>query len=75
MDTNARPSWYGPQPEPKVETWIAAQNLATLFISAVSFGEFLKGISSHRRGERREGGVCIWLLQLRLHHSVHRAYR
>jgi predicted nucleic acid-binding protein len=43
-----------PQPEPRVKTWIAAQNLDMLFISAVSFGEFRKGITLLSPGKRRE---------------------
>ena len=42
-----------PQPEPKVKTWVAAQDLDTLFISSVSFGELRKGIILRARGERR----------------------
>ena len=42
------------QPEPKVKTWIAAQNLETLFISVVSFGELRKGIVLLSPGKRRE---------------------
>ena len=44
LDTNIPSELVRPQPEQKVETWIAAQRLDDLFISAVSFGELRKGI-------------------------------
>lgn len=48
-----RPSWceHG---LPKVKAWVVAQGLDTLFISAVSFGEFRKGIVLRSPGRRRE---------------------
>jgi predicted nucleic acid-binding protein len=39
LDTNVLSELIRPQPEPRVKTWIAAQSLDTLFISAVSLGE------------------------------------
>lgn len=42
-----------PQPEPKVRAWLAAQNLDTLFMSSVSFGELRKGIFLLSPGKRR----------------------
>lgn len=53
LDTNVPSELVRPQPEPKVQTWIAAQNLDTLFISAVSFGEFRKGIALRPPGKRK----------------------
>ena len=38
LDTNIPSELVRPQPEPKVKTWVAAQELETLFISSVSFG-------------------------------------
>lgn len=38
LDTNVPSELIRPQPEPKVKTWVAAQDLDTLFISAVSLG-------------------------------------
>jgi predicted nucleic acid-binding protein len=54
LDTNVPSELVRPQPEPKVKTWIAAQNLDMLFISAVSFGELRKGIVLLSPGKRRE---------------------
>ena len=53
LDTNVPSELVRPQPEPKVKTWIAAQNLDTLFLSAVSFGELRKGIELLSPGKRR----------------------
>src|ERR1700721_233950 len=54
LDTNVPSELVRPQPEPKVKTWIATQNLDILFISAVSFGDLRKGIVLLPPGERRE---------------------
>jgi toxin FitB len=54
LDTNVPSELVRPQPEPKVKTWIAAQSLDMLFISAVSFGELRKGITLLAPGKRRE---------------------
>ena len=54
LDTNVPSELIRPQPEPKVQTWVAAQNLDTLFISAVSFGELRKGIVLRSPGKRRK---------------------
>ena len=53
LDTNIPSELVRPQPEPKVQTWIAAQSLEALFISAVSFGELRKGIILREAGKRR----------------------
>jgi predicted nucleic acid-binding protein len=53
VDTNVPSELIRPQPEPKVKTWVAAQDLDTLFISAVSFGELRKGIVLRSPGKRR----------------------
>jgi predicted nucleic acid-binding protein len=53
LDTNIPSELVRPQPEPKVKTWVAAQNLDTLFISSVSFGELRKGIFLRSPGKRR----------------------
>lgn len=53
LDTNIPSELIRPQPEPKVTGWLAAQNLDTLFISAVSFGELRKGIVLRAPGKRR----------------------
>src|SRR5450755_1950297 len=53
LDTNIPSELVRPQPEPKVTTWVAAQNMETLFISSVSFGEIRKGIFLLSPGKRR----------------------
>jgi predicted nucleic acid-binding protein len=53
LDTNIPSELVRQQPEPKVRTWVAAQDLDTLFISAVSFGELRKGIVLRSPGKRR----------------------
>src|SRR5665213_1907917 len=54
LDTNVPSELIRPRPEPKVEAWVAAQDLDTLFISSVSFGELRKGIVLRSPGKRRE---------------------
>jgi predicted nucleic acid-binding protein len=54
LDTNVPSELVRPQPEQKVKAWVAAQDLDTLFISAVSFGELRKGIMLRPQGKRRE---------------------
>lgn len=65
LDTNIPSETVRPRPEPKVQAWLAAQPLDTLFISAVSFGELRKGIALRTPGQRRteletwiEGDLC-----------------
>jgi predicted nucleic acid-binding protein len=53
LDTSIPSELIRPKPEPLVKTWLAAQRLDTLFISAVSFGELRKGISLQSPGKRR----------------------
>jgi predicted nucleic acid-binding protein len=60
LDTNVPSELVRPQPEPRVEIWVAAQSLETLFISAVSFGEFRKGIVLRAPGKRRKE-LELWL--------------
>ena len=53
LDTNVPSELVFPQPEQKVETWIAVQTLEALFISAVSFGELRKAIILRAPGKWR----------------------
>lgn len=53
LDTNVPSELVRPRPEPKVQAWVAAQNLDTLFITSVSFGELRKGIIMLPQGKRR----------------------
>src|SRR5271165_3883853 len=54
LDTNVTSELIRPEPNPTVKTWLAAQTLDVLFISAVSFGEFRKGIVLRSPGKRRD---------------------
>lgn len=60
LDTNIPSELVRPQPEPKVKTWVAAQNMETLFISSVSFGELRKGIFLRLPGKRR-AELEVWI--------------
>src|SRR5208282_3665697 len=60
LDTNGPSELVRPQPEPRVRTWVAAQSLDGLFISAVSFGELRKGIMLRTPGKRRTE-LELWL--------------
>jgi len=60
LDTNIPSELVRPQPEPKVRTWVAAQNMETLFISSVSFGELRKGIFLRSPGKRRDE-LEVWI--------------
>jgi predicted nucleic acid-binding protein len=53
LDTNVPSELVRLRPEPRVEAWVAAQDLDRLFISAVSFGEVRKGIILLSSGKRR----------------------
>jgi len=53
LDTNIPSELVRPQPETRMEAWLAAQSMDTLFISAVSFGELRKGIELREAGKRR----------------------
>ena len=53
LDTNIPSELVRPLPEPKVKAWVAAQNLDTLFMSSVGFGEIRKGIFLLSPGKRR----------------------
>ena len=60
LDTNIPSELVKIRPEPRVQEWVAAQDLATLFISVVSFGEIRKGITQRSPGKRRTE-LGIWL--------------
>jgi predicted nucleic acid-binding protein len=42
-----------PRPEPKVQHWIAAQDIGTLFVSVVSISELETGFATMRDAARR----------------------
>ena len=53
LDTNIPSELMRPRPEPKVQHWIAAQDIGTLFVSVVSIGELETGFATMRDAARR----------------------
>ena len=60
LDTNIPSELIRPRPDPNVLAWVAAQELGTLFLSAVSFGELRKGITL-RAPDKRKQELELWL--------------
>jgi len=60
LDTKLPSELVRSQPEPRVKTWVAAQSLDALFMSAVSFGELRHGIILRAPGKRRTE-LELWL--------------
>jgi predicted nucleic acid-binding protein len=60
VDTNFPSELVRSRPDPKVEKWLDAQDLSTLFISVVSFGELRRGMvlmSPRRRRTELESWI------------------
>lgn len=53
LDTNIPSELMRPRPEPKVEQWVAAQNISALFLSVVSIGELETGFTTMQDVTRR----------------------
>ena len=53
LDTNVPSESIRPQPDAHVQVWLDAQRLDQLWLSAVSFGEFRKGIELRSQDKRR----------------------
>ena len=53
LDTNIPSELMRPRPEPKVQDWVAAQDIGTLFMSVVSIGELETGFATTRDAARR----------------------
>jgi toxin FitB len=53
LDTNIPSELMRPRPEPKVEGWVAAQDLGSLFLSVVSIGELEAGLTTMQDAARR----------------------
>jgi len=70
LDTNVPSELVRPQPEPRVRTWVAAQDLDTLFMSAVSFGEIRRGIILRRQA--RDGFLDPVFLPHSAADAIHR---
>lgn len=60
LDTNVPSELIRPRPDPRVKAWISAQDLETLYVSAVSFGEWRKGLTILEAG-RRKDALAAWL--------------
>jgi len=60
LDTNIPSELVRPVPEPKVQAWIAEQNLDSLFVSVVSFGEWRKGFTVLEPGKKK-AAIGLWL--------------
>jgi len=54
LDTNVPSELTRPQSEPRVEAWLNAADDEELFLSVVSLGEIMKGLTIHPQGKRRE---------------------
>jgi predicted nucleic acid-binding protein len=53
LDTNVPSELVRARPEARVKSWVGAQSLIALYISAVSFGELRKGIALRPSGAKR----------------------
>lgn len=53
LDTNIPSELMRPGPEPKVQNWLAAQDIRTLFLSVVSVGEMESGFATTLDAARR----------------------
>jgi len=53
LDTNIPSELMRPRPEPKVEAWVAAQDMTALFLSVVSIGELESGFTTMQDAARR----------------------
>lgn len=54
LDTNIPSELMRPRPEPRVQDWVAAQDIGVLFLSVVSIGELEAGFATMRDAERRK---------------------
>jgi len=53
FDTNILSELTRPRPEPKVQNWVAAQDLSALFLSVVCIGELETGFTTMQDAVRR----------------------
>jgi predicted nucleic acid-binding protein len=53
LDTNIPSELMRPRPESKVEGWVDAQDMSSLFLSVISIGELETGFSTMRDAARR----------------------
>lgn len=69
LDTNVISELWRIEPNPNVLAWIDAQNVETLFLSAITVAELRYGLATMPEGKRRliyekrlERKFCIFLL-------------
>lgn len=60
LDTNVPSQLTRPQPDPRVEKWLDDADDELLYVSVVSLGEILKGLTVLPAGKRRDQIQC-WL--------------
>jgi predicted nucleic acid-binding protein len=53
LDTNISSELMRPRPESKVEGWVDAQDMSSLFLSVISIGELETGFTTMRDAARR----------------------
>ena len=53
LDTNVPSEIIRSQPDPRVSTWLFAQDVTTVYLSVVTIGELRKGLTILRDGKRR----------------------
>ena len=54
LDTNVISETMKPRPEPRVAVWFAEQRAGDLYLSAITFGELVRGARKHRDEGRRQ---------------------
>lgn len=54
LDTNVVSELLRPQPEPRVEAWLAAQDGADIYLTAISEAELRYGVVCMAKGKRRD---------------------
>jgi predicted nucleic acid-binding protein len=57
LDTNVVSEILRPKPAPRVEAWLAGQNGADIFLTAISEAELRYGVAVQAKGKRREALV------------------
>ncbi|WP_210880205.1 type II toxin-antitoxin system VapC family toxin [Roseovarius autotrophicus] len=55
VDTNVVSELLRPTPEPRVETWLAAQDGLDIYLTAISEAELRYGVAIMDNGKRRDG--------------------
>ena len=65
LDTDMASALHRPDRDPQVTQWVAVQQPADLFLSAVTIGEIRRGITQQeRRNEPFSRELAVWLAKL-----------